>query len=139
MATNQTNPIPQAAAVPYRWRDAEPEFCLITSSSGKRWGFPKGLIDPGETVHETALKEAQEEAGLHGRIEGEPLGSYTYRKWGSELLVTVFLMRVTRVNDEWLEADLRERCWCRAESARDKMDNQALRELLDAAMARLGA
>ncbi len=30
--------------------------------------FPAGLIDPGETVEETALRELTEETGYHGRI-----------------------------------------------------------------------
>ena len=35
--------------------------------------FPGGKIDEGETPHETALREAQEEIGLEGRFV-EPLG-----------------------------------------------------------------
>ena len=139
MATNGKKPTPQAAVVPYRWRDSEPEFCLITSSGKGLWGFPKGLIDPGETLVEAALKEAEEEAGLHGEIEGEPLGQYEYRKWGTTLLVTSYLMRVTQADDDWLEADVRKRCWCRAEKARTKIDREVLRELLEAAVRRLEA
>ena|SRR3990167_10249044 len=29
-----------------------------------RWGLPGGSIDPGETVHETLVRECQEELGL---------------------------------------------------------------------------
>ena len=78
-----TKPIAQACVVPYRRRDERIEFCLITSLKKKRWIFPKGIVDPGETVEEAALKEAFEEAGLHGRILGDPIGKYEDSKWGT--------------------------------------------------------
>lgn len=130
-------PIQQASAVPYRKRDGRVEFCLITSSRKRRWGFPKGIIDPGETPRETALKEALEEAGLHGRLEGDPLGQYQYRKWGTTLSVTCFLMEVTAAEDNWEEADVRQRRWRTAEKARKLLDRDPLLELLDAAAERV--
>jgi 8-oxo-dGTP pyrophosphatase MutT (NUDIX family) len=128
----------QACAVPYRAHASTVEFCLITSLSKGRWGFPKGMIDPGETFLETALKEAQEEAGLVGEIVGEPLGQYEYAKWGASLSVTVVLMRVTEVQDQWLEAALRQRAWCSADEARERIANLDQRRLLEVALQRLG-
>ena len=127
----------QAAAVPYRCRDGQPEFCLITSVRKGHWGFPKGIIDPGETPVQTALKEAEEEAGLHGRIEGDPLGKYEYYKWGTVLVVTVYLMQVTMTDADWQEASLRDRVWCRADEARAAISRQEFRELLEAALERI--
>ena len=49
--------IRQSGAIPLR----NGRVCLITSSNGKRWVIPKGLIDPGHTAGETALQEAWEE------------------------------------------------------------------------------
>ena len=40
--------IRQAAALPLRGSKA----CVITSSNGKRWVIPKGLIEPGQTAGE---------------------------------------------------------------------------------------
>ena len=133
------SPLLQAAAIPYRFRDGQPEFCLITSIRKGTWGFPKGIIDPGETAEETALKEAEEEAGLHGRIIGEPLGEYQYGKWNTTLSVTVYLMEVTVADDDWEEAELRSRTWCRAEEARATIYRNELRELLDVACKRIPA
>ena len=45
----------QAAAIPMRGN----KICLVTSSNGKRWVIPKGLIDPGHTSAETALNEVK--------------------------------------------------------------------------------
>ena len=41
------------------------------------WSLPKGTPDPGETITETALREAKEETGLDVGIES-PLGSVNY-------------------------------------------------------------
>jgi len=131
-------PIFQASAVPYRLRNGEPEFCLITSSSGKRWGFPKGIIDPGDTTVETALKESWEEAGIDGRIEGGPLGYYTYRKWGTALEVTGLLMPITHVHPNWPEADIRDRRFCTADEAVALIDREGVRQLLAEAVKRIG-
>ena len=137
MDHNENNPLKQASAIPYRLRDGQPEFCLITSISTGKWGFPKGIIDPGETPEETAIKEAEEEAGLDGRIVGEPVGQYQYHKWGTTLRVTVYLMEVTGVEDEWEEAELRQRVWRRADEARAAVSRTELRRLLDAAAERI--
>lgn len=108
-------PLAQASAIPFRWRNGELEFCLITSIRARRWGFPKGIIDPGETAVEAALKEAWEEAGLRGEIVSEPLGVYRYEKWGTDLEVAVYLMRVESADDDWLEAGQRDRRWANAQ------------------------
>jgi 8-oxo-dGTP pyrophosphatase MutT (NUDIX family) len=137
MASREGAPLLQAAAIPYRLRGGAPEFCLITSIRKGTWGFPKGIIDPGETPPQTALKEAEEEAGVHGRIVGEPLGQYRYFKWGTTLLVSVYLMEVTAADPEWAEAHLRKRAWLLADEARATLTKSELRDLLDAAMERI--
>ena len=109
--------IAQACVIPFRRHGDDTTFCLITSLKKKRWIFPKGIIDPGETLEESALKEALEEAGLHGQIVGEPLGTYNDAKWGTKLHVAVVLMEVTVRDEQWPEADVRRRCWVAAEEA----------------------
>lgn len=138
MAADAYDPIPQASAVPYRFRRGRAEFCLITSSKG-HWGFPKGIIDPGETPEQTALKESEEEAGLTGWIEGAPIAEYEYQKWGRDLLVAVYLMRVTAVAADWDESDWRERCWCTADEARTVLQRAHLREVFESAVEALAA
>ncbi len=60
------------------------------------WALPKGLIDPGETGAETALKEVFEETGLTGRLE-QKLGDvrYVYTRRGERVfkVVSFFLLR----------------------------------------------
>ncbi|NUQ63175.1 MAG: NUDIX hydrolase [Pirellulales bacterium] len=137
MHYDASHPISQACAIPYRLQNGHPVFCLITTTKKGKWVFPKGVVDPGETPEETALKEAREEAGLRGRIEGGELGEYTYSKWGADLSVSAYLMRVTRAENRWQEAGVRERRWYRPEEARKKLGRKTLRDLLDVALERI--
>lgn len=136
MASSESK-ILQASAIPFRWRDGQLEFCLITTVRKGRWSFPKGIIDPGETHVDTALKEAYEEAGLQGRIVGEPLGQYHHSKWKSTLEVTVSLMEVTHIEATWQESHQRERRWGTHEEATTLLHRTELVELLQVAVERL--
>ncbi|MBL8798632.1 MAG: NUDIX hydrolase [Planctomycetia bacterium] len=121
-----TDSIRQAAAIPIR----NGTICLVTSRSGKRWVVPKGGMEPGKTAGEIALQEAWEEAGLTGVLQREPVGSFLYEKFGSQHLVTVFLMRVTEETDTWPEDDFRERVWVSPAEAIDRIDDEGLREII---------
>ena len=127
----------QAAAIPYRHRRDQPEFCLITAIGSGNWIFPKGIVDPGETIEQAALKEAFEEAGLHGHIVGQPLGSYELAKFGKKFQVTVLLMEVTECDQQWSEQHLRQRRWVSEEEAQRMLKQAHLHELLKSAAERL--
>ncbi len=116
----------QAAALPLR----QGKICLITSSNGKRWIIPKGLIDPGATAGEAALQEAWEEAGLVGALQQEPIGSYVYEKLGRTYHVVVFLMRVTEVANDWPERALRQRAWVSPAGALERIEDAGLADVL---------
>lgn len=127
----------QSCAIPFRRRLGQLEFCLITSVRKGRWIFPKGWVESGDTPGETALKEAREEAGLLGRVHGEPLGEYRYVKRNSIRQVTVFLMDVIRCQDQWQEADRRKRQWVKPSTARQLLSDPELAEFLDVAIGQL--
>ena len=120
------DPIRQAAAIPFH----DGRVCLVTSSSGKRWVFPKGLIDPGHTAGEAALIEAWEEAGLVGVLEGGPIGSYVYEKYELEHHVLVFCMTVSEVHEAWPEKSIRERVWVTVVEAMDRVEELGLQDIL---------
>ena len=101
----------QAAAIPFRHREGAVEICLITTVRAGRWTVPKGFIEPGATAPETAVKEAREEAGIHGCVVGGPVGYYDIAKQGGRYRVAVYLMHVDRVDDAWQEQSLRQRRW----------------------------
>lgn len=62
------------------------------------WALPKGLIDPGETPSETAVREAAEETGVAARLDAK-LGDvkYVYTRKGSGervfKIVSFYLLR----------------------------------------------
>ncbi|MFC1758502.1 NUDIX hydrolase [Planctomycetota bacterium] len=126
----------QSCAVPFRKKDGQIEFCLITSRKKRQWIFPKGIIEPGETPHHTALKEAMEEAGLSGSVVGAPLGKYQYTKNKKLHAVTVFMMEVARCEKAWQESNHRIRRWASPHVARRMLSKIELADLLDAAVQR---
>jgi 8-oxo-dGTP pyrophosphatase MutT (NUDIX family) len=56
------------------------------------WALPKGLIGAGEDPAATALREVEEETGVHGRLDRK-LGDVRYvytQSWGEERGTRVF-------------------------------------------------
>jgi phosphohistidine phosphatase len=123
----------QAAAIPFRRQAGAIEICLIRRFDRERWGIPKGIIDPGQTSEETALTEAREEAGLRGRLIGEAIGAYDYRKWGRKFTVAVFLMEVREEQSTWLESAIRERQWTTIARATSLLSDHPVHPLLNLA------
>jgi 8-oxo-dGTP pyrophosphatase MutT (NUDIX family) len=104
------------AAVPVRPRaDGGLEVLLVRTSDGASWTLPKGGREQGETLAEAAAREAVEESGATGRVDGAPLGEYRHR--GDT--VVAFLLEVddTRRPDEpW-----REPTWFGVDVARNRL------------------
>lgn len=67
-----------AGGVVFRRVNGQLEVQLIQDRYGKI-SLPKGKMEPGETIEQTALREIREETGLIGRING-PIDTikYTY-------------------------------------------------------------
>jgi len=124
--------IRQAAALPIKTG----KICLITSSNGRRWIIPKGLIEPGQTAAENALQEAWEEAGVVGTLIPDPVGRYLYEKNGEICHVTVFVMQVHEVAQEWPERVLRQRSWVSLPGALQRIEDIGLGEILRATLGR---
>ena len=104
----------QCAALSLIASDGAPRVVLVTSRDTRRWVLPKGWIEPGEAPHQSAKREAFEEAGLVGEADPDPIGSYSYekRKASGLLLrcdVLVFRFRVDRLLSDWPERHQRER------------------------------
>jgi len=53
-----------AGGVAFRWKDSEPEIAIVSVKPKLRWQLPKGIVDPGESPKETAVREVKEEAGV---------------------------------------------------------------------------
>ena len=130
-------PLDQAAVIPYRWQRDQLQFCLITTRNKRKWGFPKGNIDPGDTLIDTAHKEAFEEAGIRGDIHELPIGFFSLRKNSAELAAVAFLMQVQHIEQAWPEGHLRRRSWKSLSAARARIGRAELVQMLDIAYERL--
>ena len=124
--------IHQAAIIPYRINDeGYIEIALITNRSGKKWIIPKGIIDPGEDAATAAARECEEESGLIGNMQEQPIGEYEYEKWNTTCHVKVFPMRVTEVRKHWDEEDFRERQWFSVSQAMRKLADEELKAMVN--------
>ena len=114
---------------------AEPriEMLLVHRPSYDDWTFPKGKVDPGETLQETAVREIAEEAGVRVRL-GHPLQELSYPISGGTKSVTYWSARLLgndpsapfRPNKEVDEAR-----WVTTREARDLLTYVHDDELLD--------
>ena len=67
------SPIPtrdqfSAGGVAFRQGDNGLETVIVLMLPERRWQLPKGVIDPGETPEQAALREVQEEGGIECEI-----------------------------------------------------------------------
>jgi 8-oxo-dGTP pyrophosphatase MutT (NUDIX family) len=120
----------QSGVIPYIFENDELKILLITSMNKKNLVIPKGIIEEGLSARESALKEAYEEAGISGNIEGKKVGTYSYYKWGGRCEVKVYSCLVTKVFDEWPEKSDRKRAWYTPQNAVDHINNNDLKKLL---------
>ncbi len=75
----------------YKNPDGEYEVLLIRNKRGRHRWFPKGHAEAGETLLQTATREAQEESGLTFTYIDEKLfeDRYTFVRKGETILTQV--------------------------------------------------
>jgi 8-oxo-dGTP pyrophosphatase MutT (NUDIX family) len=57
-----------AGGVVFRLGESAAEIAIVRIVPEMRWQLPKGLIDPGETIEQAALREVSEEAGITSEL-----------------------------------------------------------------------
>lgn len=113
----------QYAALPFRRTlEGSVEVMLITSRNTRRWIIPKGWPMGDRPPHKVAAQEAEEEAGIEGRVAKKPLGFYHYDKMLSNgtfvrCRVDVFALDVKKQKSTWPERKHRERRWLSLDEA----------------------
>ena len=119
---------PVLAAGAVCWREAEPgqvEILLIHRPHHRDVSLPKGKVDPGEALTETAVREVQEETGLEVAL-GVPLGTVEYllpngrdkrvHYWAAEVEPEAVANSTFQANDE-----VEELRWADLDTARDEL------------------
>jgi 8-oxo-dGTP pyrophosphatase MutT (NUDIX family) len=124
----------QSGVIPFRYMEGKLWILLISSSSGKRWIIPKGIIEPGLSPPQSASQEAYEEAGIRGEVLPRSFGTYKYKKWGGICTVEVFLLEVRKEYTIWPEGSLRKRQWVTPRDAEKLLDGDGLKEILKEAI-----
>ena len=103
--------------VVYRRREGSTEVALIRV--GHRWCLPKGQVEQGEKLHDTALREVREETGLVGKIEAR-IGNISYwftgKNHDNESIriskrVYFYLMRCLGGDVSQHDHEVEEACW----------------------------
>ena len=108
---------------------------LITSRQTGRWVVPKGNLMIGKAPHEAAAIEAEEEAGVRGKVSPLSIGSFHYLKLmpgGGSIVaeVELFPLAVTKQRAKWIEMDQRKRRWFAIGEAASAVDEVELGELI---------
>jgi 8-oxo-dGTP pyrophosphatase MutT (NUDIX family) len=124
----------QVAALPITiGKDGQPYILLVTSRETKRWVIPKGWPSKKLTDPQAAAREAREEAGVTGKIDRKPVGTYTYRKVlpnSSRFIdVDVYPLWVKKQHNNWQEKTERTRIWAKLEEAAKLVREPGLRAL----------
>ena len=125
----------QVAALPVRLDAAgRTRVLLITSRETRRLIVPKGWPMKGCKDYRAAAIEAQEEAGVIGRVGKRPVGTYTYWKRRPDRFdlcrVKVYLLEVERQLPAWREKDQRQGAWFLVDDAADLVDEAGLVTIL---------
>ena len=125
----------QVAALPVRIDAAgRTRVLLITSRETQRMIVPKGWPMKGHKDYRAAAIEAQEEAGVIGRVAKKPVGSYTYWKRRPDHFdlcrVKVYILEVERQLPVWREKGQRRAAWFLVDDAADLVDDAGLVTIL---------
>jgi 8-oxo-dGTP pyrophosphatase MutT (NUDIX family) len=122
--------VEQAGAVVVRLDRPEPEFLLVTARRNPDcWIFPKGHVEYGETAEEAAVREAEEEAGVTGRVIA-PAGSARFERDGLDYVVAYF---VVVTGDDGESREGRQLVWMPFAEAAERLTFPTSRRVLERA------
>ena len=113
------------------------QVLLTKHSQNKHWSFPKGLIDPGQTTQEAALREVREEGGVEAKIldkVGYTKYVYTLKEERMFKVVTYFLMKYVSGDPKDHDWEVEEAGWYEPEAALKQLTFSQDRILLKKAL-----
>lgn len=136
MATEITS-----GAVVYRYNSQHNlEYLLLESQNkGHFWGFPKGHVELGENLEQTAQREIREETSLDLPIDTSFSVKTSYDlPNGNNKEMTLYLAEVTKEHQLKLQGEeIKNAGWFGYQAARQRLTYDNLKELLDQANAHL--
>lgn len=92
-----------AGGLVVRKKGSRPQLCLVSKKGGRVWAFPKGRVNPGETLEQTATREVLEETGHRAEVinELDKIEYYFFLKENNTFYhktVTFYLMKCLEEN-----------------------------------------
>ncbi|PVB63552.1 NUDIX hydrolase [Labrenzia sp. 011] len=125
----------QIAALCFRPGDKEPEILLVSTRDTGRLILPKGWPEKDKPAHQTAIIEAYEEAGVVGKAEPRPMGSFRSYKGLSKGVkirtkVLVFKIRFEKQLEDFPEIGQRQCVWLPLSEAIEAVNEPALKRFL---------
>jgi 8-oxo-dGTP pyrophosphatase MutT (NUDIX family) len=115
------------------------EVVLVRPAGKGTWVLPKGHVEPGETLLEAALREANEESGLEV-VADEPLGQvaylYSWRKHPQDRPFRIFkrvhfyLMHCVGGDPSAHDGEIEEVVWLPLEAALARASHKSERNLI---------
>ncbi len=122
----------QAGAVVYQGRGVALRILLVRARRNPTdWIFPKGHIEDDETAAEAAVREAEEEAGVTGRVVTALWPALTFEAGGRQLRVQYFLVEFT---GDAPASENRETVWLPPHEALATLTHTTGRMLLEQAL-----
>lgn len=116
-----------AGGVVVRTDGVVPRYLLVSARRNPdEWVLPKGHIEPGETVEQTAAREVLEEAGVVARVSTR-LDVLEFTNWKGLVRAQFFLMRFERDGES---AEHRKCAWLSADKAIEALRLPDLRQLI---------
>ncbi|HEY3529210.1 MAG TPA: NUDIX hydrolase [Nocardioides sp.] len=112
------------------------QVLLVHRPAYDDWSFPKGKLDRGEVAPAAAVREVEEETGLHIRL-GVPLTSQSYPNGGRTKVVDYWVGRVAGAHDVsgyTVNEEIDEVAWVGVDKAEKRLSYRRDRETLAEAL-----
>ncbi len=119
------------------YRDLEKTKYLLLHYPAGHWDFPKGHVEEGESMDETALRELREETGISEQEVELRDGfretiDYLYRKRGQlSHKKVIFFLGKTEKEDITISEEHQGYLWAPYEKAKQKVTFRNARKLLE--------
>ena len=129
-----------AGGVVFRSNGTSVEVVIVRIVPELRWQLPKGIIDPGETIEDAAVREVREESGILAAIIA-PVEKIEYwfvadrdgRRTRFHKYVHFFLMRYLSGDVADHDHEVDESRWVSIETALDMLEFQSERDVVSKA------
>ena len=122
--------VQQAAAITFRMENGVPLVLIVRAKRNPgHWIFPKGHVEPDETLEAAAMRELREEGGVEGEVASHA-GALTYIRDGRTFHVDHYLCAYRKTVGT---NEPRSPRWCSYEEALGLLTFPDARELLQRA------